>query len=372
MCTKYFDALKFDPRYRSALATKEEQLQDTYDKNQEIISKHSHTTMLQKFITVLQSRKQESIVEGFKEATERQNEQTNDVFRVTALMFRLVFAEVTLNIPLASHPKLVDLMQQNGADMGYHHYDRRSTQRIVDFISNSMHRELLKTLNENSPDVSIILDGSTDPRQNHYLIVFLQAVEEYKPVVYFYRLIPLSMDETAEGLLKTLQESFEEDRLTKFMKEHLIGYAADGAAVMMGKHNGLAKKLSDFIGRPLLANHCLAHRIHLAIKRAFKEFTFIYGMETMLNKLYSFYYSHGHKRKAHLHQFSEGKVLELNYIFETRWISSELSAIKRVITNYPILQPRVEKHSLQGILCSQTIFFYREATHSTRPIFFHL
>ena len=242
LCTKYFDALKFDPRYRSALATKEEQLQDTYDKNQEIISKHSHTTMLQKFITVLQSRKQESIVEGFKEATERQNEETNDVFRVTALMFRLVFAEVMLNIPLASHPKLVDLMQQNGADMGYHHYDRRSTQRIVDFISNSMHRELLKTLNENSPDVSIILDGSTDPRQNHYLIVFLQAVEEYKPVVYFYRLIPLSMDETAEGLLKTLQESFEEDRLTKYMKEHLIGYAADGAAVMMGKHNGLAKK----------------------------------------------------------------------------------------------------------------------------------
>jgi hypothetical protein len=72
----------------------------------------------------------------------------------------------------------------------------------------------------------------------------------------------------------------------------------------------------------------------------------MFAFESFLNKLYTFYYSHGHKRKAHLidtamHAGME-KVLALNYIFEVRWISSEKMAVMRVIDNWKLLVSDLE------------------------------
>ena len=59
-------------------------------------------------------------------------------------------------------------------------------------------------------------------------------------------------------------------------------------------------------------------------------------MESFLNGLYVFYFSKGHKRRAHLDQTcramaEDRSILNLNYIFEVRWVSSELSAIKKIL-----------------------------------------
>lgn len=39
-------------------------------------------------------------------------------------MFRCVYQEVKLNIPFYSRCRMVQLLKQNGAQMGNHHYDR--------------------------------------------------------------------------------------------------------------------------------------------------------------------------------------------------------------------------------------------------------
>ena len=107
---------------------------------------------------------------------------------------------------------------------------------------------------------------------------------------------------------------------------------------MLGRKNGLGKKLGDLVGRPLVEQHCLAHRLHLAIRRAFNkagELKFMFHLESLLNKLYSFFYNKGHKRKAYVKAIAEEYAsLNLNYIFETRWIAGEKSAIVAVIKNY--------------------------------------
>jgi hypothetical protein len=182
--------------------------------------------------------------------------------------------------------------------MGFHHYSRTSATLMAELISADMHAKLIQFIKSDGfGPCSIIVDGSTDPRQNHYLIVYLQSLEQLRPIVYFYGLLEIGLDETADGFLNILKKAFEKDGITESMKRTLIAFASDGASVMLGKHAGLGKKLSEFVQRPLIEVHCMAHRIHLAIRRAFRRNKALkmFAFESFLNKLYSFYYSHGHK-----------------------------------------------------------------------------
>ena len=291
-----------------------------------------------------------SIQTSFLSAQEKANEKENQLYTVTANMMRTVFVETMLNYPISSLNSLVDLMKINGASMGYHHYERTSANRMLRLISNVMHDNFISFLRINyegidNPSLAITLDGSTDPRQNHCLIVYLQAIEENRPVMFFYRLLAIGTDETAEGLLNVLKAAFEEDGITNIIKKNLISYVSDGAAVMMGVHEGLGKKLGRFVDHKLVEVHCLAHRIHLAIRRAFKNIPIMHEFEKALNGIYTFYYSHGHKRKAHLVNMEDPSWLELSYIHEVRWIASERSAVHQVITNWKLLVTNLESIS---------------------------
>ena len=54
-------------------------------------------------------------------------------------------------------------------------------------MSEKMHVDLLAHLIANPEPVSMILDGSTDRIQRHYLSVQFQTIEYNKPVVYQWR-----------------------------------------------------------------------------------------------------------------------------------------------------------------------------------------
>jgi hypothetical protein len=53
---------------------------------------------------------------------------------VTSNMIRTVYAEVKLNIPFSLHFDLINLLKQNGFNIGVHHYERRSATRIAESI----------------------------------------------------------------------------------------------------------------------------------------------------------------------------------------------------------------------------------------------
>ncbi len=341
VCSKYFDELlELSSNHKSNLAQKAGVLHNDYGRNQELIHKHASTAIHQRIIEIKRKeKKQASLTTTFSRLEDEQQRKTEYLYKATSNMFRMIYTEVALNIPLSSHNTMVTLMHLNGAPKGLHHYERRSAQRIVDFISKDMHKKLVDffKLRYGFDPVSLIVDGSTDVKQNHYLITYLQVLDNNNPLVYFYRLLPMRQGETAQDILDTILNAWEEDGIKEYMKSNLIGYGADGASVMMGKHKGLGKLLQKFSQRELVSVHCMAHRVHLSIRRAFSTFTFMNHFESAINGIYTFYYSHGHKRRNHLWNFAGGQILELSYIFETRWISSELSAIKRVIHNYKVL-----------------------------------
>lgn len=64
--------------------------------------------------------------------------------------------------------------------------------------------------------------------------------------------------------------------------DHLIGFGADGASVNFGKHNSVYQKLHEEMPW-LMGVHCIAHRLELAAKDAFRNtyFTNEVSLETL-------------------------------------------------------------------------------------------
>lgn len=58
-------------------------------------------------------------------------------------------------------------------------------------INSDMHRVLISYLIQKQLPVSIIIDAATDASQKHNLVVLVQTLENYKPVIYFYKFIKL-------------------------------------------------------------------------------------------------------------------------------------------------------------------------------------
>lgn len=181
--------------------------------------------------------------------------------------------------------------------------------------------------------------------------MYFQAIEEDSPVIYFYKLIPTSTDETAEGFYKSLRNAIvdEERDLFSYLKNNLVGYGSDGASVMLGKYGGLAVVLErEMTRRTLYKVYCMAHKLHLAITNAYKKHSFFAEMEKFLNNIYTFYNNAGHKRKAHLRETSARigrKMYELNYIFKSRWIASELTAMNNIKEMWLVLVTDLKKIS---------------------------
>lgn len=121
-------------------------------------------------------------------------------------------------------------------------------------------------------------------------------MENNIPIVVFYGLTETSSDITANGLYTSISSTFnsEEKDFSNYLKHNLVGYASDGEAVMAGQ------------------------------KISFKDF------EKLVNELSKFYNFHTSKRKSHLKETARRmneRMYALNYIYHTRWISSELQSI---------------------------------------------
>jgi len=128
-------------------------------------------------LAALQTSQKEDIREIFKALQARNEQRDEGLLQVTSNMMRTVYYEVRTNTPFLSHPKLVELQQFHGVNLGFHHYSRQSATSMMETISGEMHSALLTHLKESDTPFSIILDGSTSKNMFHYLIVLFQAME---------------------------------------------------------------------------------------------------------------------------------------------------------------------------------------------------
>lgn len=210
---------------------------------------------------------------------------------------------------------------------------------MTEVMSNLMHETLLKSLLSNNSPVTIILDGGTDDSRRHSVIVYFLAIEDYTPIMYFFKLVECSIDQSANGMFEALKTSFSQQSrdLTTYLRNNLIGYISDGAPVMIGK-NSLLTKFRSLVNQPVYSVHCMAHKLHLAITQSIKNFVYFHiGLEKIIDSLVRFYHFHSSKRAAHLVKTSTElkiKLHDIHFISSTRWITSEFKILTSVKKNW--------------------------------------
>lgn len=268
----------------------------------------------------------------FEEIQRKEETKNEGVLEITSKMMRTVYMEIKKNIPFDSHLSLVLLQEINGIDMGFHHREKCGATSMMELISSSMHQRLLKHMLSEQLPFSIIVDGSSDISDNHYLSIYFQILEKNVPVVVFYKLVELSSDVTAQGIYTSVKTALQNEDvdLLNYFRTNLVGFASDGEPTMSGQNNGLIALIRKDSKNHIFSIHCMAHRLELIIKHALETNKYFEKFEQIINELFQFYNNNALKRKSHLREtaFKLGKkIYELNYIYHTRWISSEYQAI---------------------------------------------
>lgn len=108
---------------------------------------------------------------------------------------------------------------------------------IVEFLSIEFHDQLVNTLKDRNEPVGILVDGSDSRNKNQMFSVYIVTLEGNVPHAYFYRILNVSTDLTARGMLESLLEAFEGDGILDFMRTKLFAISFDGASVMMNHEN---------------------------------------------------------------------------------------------------------------------------------------
>ena len=90
----------------------------------------------------------------------------------------------------------------------------------------------------------------------------------------------------AENITKAITNILD-GVMTDSWRQKLVALATDGAAVMLGKNNGVVKRIKELVHRPsVLAIHCSAHRLELAYKHSCKDVPLFVKIDAMLLSMY--------------------------------------------------------------------------------------
>ena len=148
----------------------------------------------------------------------------------------------------------------------------------------------------------------------------------------------------AEILLKNLEDDELYNQPNQYTEKNLVGLVTDGAANMIGHKKGFGKIMRDKLNRPDLVHHyCLAHRLERAFGTAMKKYPSFATLETMNNKISSFY-TGSHKRTALLDEMmdSEGNpTFRVLKTIATRWVASHVEAMIKLLTKWKYILENV-------------------------------
>ena len=334
VCNKHAKKFKVKPQFMPHMGRDEGLLFDTPERNEKEIRDHEKNPTHLKLKERLKEDQQNAGL--FNDISYIEKSRT----LITSKVMLSVYSAVKhMGASFQSMEHLVDLQEINGLDMGSQCKTAATLTNMAASISKTMHNRLITSLQQSSSPISIIVDGSTDKSNKHLLAVLFQTLEEDVPVTYYYGLLELKTDETAEGQTDVLMDKLKTDLLFPQIKNRVISFVSDGASVMTGKKQSMAKLLKKEFGPQLISVHCGAHRVELVYGNAMKEFDSFSKIEEESNFLYSFY-SRSHKRFGWLNDYlkeNDYKPFKLNYIDEVRWVASHRSAVKKIYDHLPEL-----------------------------------
>ena len=167
--------------------------------------RHSMSPVHLKALAAMKEKEKQRI-EGYASSLKKSIESAGKgKYQITSRVIGTVYAAVKADISLEAHGSLINLQKAQGLDMGHHHYERTSATRMMLCISKYFHESSINhLLSDNIGPISIIVDSSVDNSVRNKLIVYLRAMENNKPKVYFYRLLEIEESETSDAFFQML------------------------------------------------------------------------------------------------------------------------------------------------------------------------
>ena len=181
------------------------------------------------------------------------------------LLYWLAKEEIPITTKFSS---LLDLSIQMGNDYlkelhlgGNAHYtNEQSISELLQCLSTSIEEDIVSSL-KSSPYFALMTDETTDISVLKQLVLVCRNSTSSGIKTSYFQITDIPNGNTIEtSLLQALRE--KEIDISK-----LRGFGSDGAAVMVGSRNGVAKKLKGHSPR-IVSVHCINHRLALAAAHA--------------------------------------------------------------------------------------------------------
>ena len=145
----------------------------------------------------------------------------------------------------------------------------------------------------------------------------------------------------SHSILKEIKKFYTANNLDI---QKMIMFTSDGAAVMVGKRNGVAKLLKNFLPH-IIEQHCVAHRKDLGIDDAWSKVSLMQDIETLVRTVYTMFSRSSVKKQGlqAIAQASGHNLITFKVIHGVRWLSRHF-AIQALVRNYDVLLDYCEEH----------------------------
>ena len=210
---------------------------------------------------------------------------------------------------------------------------------IKKVISPALHKDLSTDMA--GQKYCVILDESTDVSCTKLLCVVIRyySKSEKRIVTSFLCLIPV-IKATGHDLFEALKSCLGEAGLDL---TNCIGYASDGASVMVGEHNSVWSRIKAVSPNCILIK-CICHSLALCIKHAYDKMPANIGF--MLSEIPKWFSKSGVRRDAYTQLFetfegcdvnSSSLPLPFQKFNQTRWLVRG-KVIYNILVNWEILK----------------------------------
>lgn len=284
-------------------------------------------------VRVLETRRQDKLRASIDVQTSGQHNETCNIFRTA-------YHIAKSDRPYTDHPKLIELQELNGLNLGRVLHSNVTCSDIIDHIASNMRKALIDKILQQKALISVLIDESTSLGRSTCLIVYLRVTfdEVVGPVTFFLEIVELSAT-TAEGIEAMLLQCLNVHGITdEFLKDHWLGLGVDGASVMLGNKAGLAVRLRVKFPR-IISWHCFNHRLELSVNDAVKSCTESNHFKIFMGALYATY-SMSPKCQRELAECAknlETQITRIGKVLDVRWVASSYRSVKAVWQSYSVL-----------------------------------
>ena len=290
-----------------------------------------------------------SRVSIFANETKKQKQVKNQVlFNAFASCYFLAKEEIS-NKKLLNLIALLEFL--GDSDMKYfQHRSEASIRQIFSELAKVIKDEVIEKVNR-AGTYGILTDDATDIAVLEQMVTFISYVNDGGfPEVNFLSIADVlskGQSPNSETLEKVLVEEIEDN--CHLSLQNMSSLVTDGAAVMVGKNNGLAAKLKKKIPS-LISIHCICHRLALACTDS-NETSYIKIVETTLQQLWRFFDYSAKKTKQYMNiqlEYKKMKVAsekvkeiicrKIAKSCRTRWLSLDHSVQGIYLDFVPLMQ----------------------------------